>query len=119
MAWLEDKGLLETLGSELDPRVIESLTFQLDDPYSSINKVTSPVSRYFMAYRTETSGQYWTTQDYGALKVVEEQGKIAEMLPNLRMGCYMTGGYLVEAKLRGIEAYVYFYLPADAAPSYL
>ncbi len=119
MAWLEDKGLLETLGSELDPRVIESLTFQLDDPYSSINKVTSPVSRYFMAYRTETSGQHWTTQDYGALKVVEEQGKIAEMLPNLRMGCYMTGGYLVEAKLRGIEAYVYFYLPADAAPSYL
>ena len=43
----------------------------------------------------------------------------SEILPNLRMGCYMTGGYLVEAKLRGIEAYVYFYLPADAAPSYL
>ena len=41
--------------------------------------MTSPVSRYFMAYRTETSGQYWTTQDYGALKVVEEQGKIAEI----------------------------------------
>ncbi len=59
------------------------------------------------------AGQYWITQDYGALKVVDEQGKIAECVPNLRMGCYMTGGYLVQAKLRGIEAYVYFYLPAD------
>lgn len=119
MAWLEGKGLVDALGGQLDPKVIESLTFQLDDPYASINKVTQPVSRYFMAYRTETAGQYWITQDYGALKVVEEQSKIAEIVPNLRMGCYMTGGYLVQAKLRGIEAYVYFYLPAELAPTYL
>lgn len=119
MQWLEGHDVLDALGAELDSRVIERLTFQLDDPYSSINKVTQPVSRYFMAYRTQTSGQYWVTQDYGSLKVVEEQGKIAEVLPNLRLGCYMTGGYLVEAKLRGIEAYVYFYLPAELAPSYL
>lgn len=119
MAWLEGKGLIEALGGELNSKVIEQLTFQLDDPYASINKVTQPVSRYFMAYRTETAGSYWITQDYGALKVVEEQEKIAEIVPNLRMGCYMTGGYLVQAKLRGIEAYVYFYLPAELAPSYL
>lgn len=119
MAWLESKGLIDALGGQLDARVIESLTFQLDDPYASINKVTQPVSRYFMAYRSETAGQYWITQDYGALKVVDEQSKIAEVVPNLRMGCYMTGGYLVQAKLRGIEAYVYFYLPAELAPSYL
>lgn len=119
MAWFEGKGLVDALGSTLDPMVIEQLTFQLDDPYASVNKVTSPVSRYFMAYRTEMAGSYWITQDYGALKVVEEQGKIAQIMPNLRMGCYMTGGYLVQAKLRGIEAYVYFYLPAELAPSYL
>ena len=119
MAWLESKGLIDALGGQLDARVIESLTFQLDDPYASINKVTQPVSRYFMAYRSETAGQYWITQDYGALKVVDEQSKIAEVVPNLRMGCYMTGGYLVQAKLRGIEAYVYFYMPAELAPSYL
>lgn len=119
MAWLEGKGLVEALGTALDSRVIEQLTFQLDDPYASINKVTQPVSRYFMAYRSSTAGQYWITQDFGALKVVDEQDKIADIVPNLRTGCYMTGGYLVQAKLRGIEAYVYFYLPAEFAPSYL
>lgn len=119
MAWLEGKGFVEALGTALDSRVIEQLTFQLDDPYASINKVTQPVSRYFMAYRSSTAGQYWITQDFGALKVVDEQDKIADIVPNLRTGCYMTGGYLVQAKLRGIEAYVYFYLPAELAPSYL
>ena len=116
MSWLEGKGLLDALGGELNPRIIEKLTFQRDDPYSSINEVTSPVSRYFMAYRTEVSGSYWITQDYGSLNVIEDQGEIAEILPNLRMGCYMTGGYFVEAKLSGIEAYVYFYLPDELAP---
>ena len=62
------------------------------------------------------SGSYWITQDYGSLNVIEDQGEIAEILPNLRMGCYMTGGYFVEAKLSGIEAYVYFYLPDELAP---
>ncbi len=120
MAWLSAHGVIDQLGgTTLDSRIIEQLTFQLDDPYASINKVTQPVSRYFMAYRSETAGQFWITQDYGALKVVEDQAKIAEVLPNLRTGCYMTGGYLVQAKLRGIDAYVYFYLPAELAPSYL
>ena len=119
MAWLRSHGVVDALGGQLDSRVIEQLTFQLDDPYASINKVTQPVSRYFMAYRGEVAGQYWITQDYGSLKVVDDQAKIAEVVPNLRTGCYMTGGYLVQAKLRGIEAYVYFYLPADLAPSFL
>ncbi len=119
MAWLEAHGVIDALGGQLDSRVIEQLTFQLDDPYVSINKVTQPVGRYFMAYRSETAGQFWITQDYGSLKVVEDQAKIAETLPNLRTGCYMTGGYFVQAKLRGLEAYVYFYLPAELAPSYL
>ncbi len=118
-AWLEEHGVMAQLGEQLDARVIEQLTFQLDDPYASINKVTQPVSRYFMAYRSETAGQFWITQDYGALKVVDDQARISEVLPNLRTGCYMTGGYLVQAKLRGLESYVYFYLPADLAPSYL
>jgi ABC-2 type transport system permease protein len=119
MSWLKDHDVVDSLSGELDSRVIEQLTFQLDDPYASINKVTQPISRYFMAYRSETSGLFWITQDYGSLKVVEDQAKIAEVLPNLRTGCYMTGGYLVQAKLRGLESYVYFYLPADLAPSYL
>lgn len=119
MAWLAEKGYIDALGGELDPKVIEELTFQLDDPYASINKVTQPVSRYFMAYRSETAGQYWITQDYGALKTMDSQAEIAEVVPNLRMGCYMTGGYLVQAKLRGIEAYVYFYLPFELAPETL
>ena len=119
MAWLEENGYLDALGGELDPLVIESLTLQLDDPYASINEVTAPVSRYFMAYRTETSSSFWVTQDYGSLTVIDDSATIAALVPELRTGCYMTGGYLVEAKLRGIEAYVYFYLPADAAAAYL
>ncbi len=117
MAWLEGHGYCDALDMEIDAAIIESLTFQLDDPYSSINKVTSPVSRYFMGYRSETAAQFWITQDYGALTVVEDSAKIAEILPSLRLGCFMSGGYLVQAKLSGIEAYVYFYLPADSAPS--
>jgi hypothetical protein len=31
----------------------------------------------------------------------------------------MGGGYLVQAKLRGIDAWVYYYLPAGDAPSFL
>ncbi len=117
MAWLNEHGVIDALGAELDARVIEQLTLQLDDPYASINKVTSPVSRYFMAYRSETAGLFWITQDYGALKTIDDQTKIAEIVPNLRAGCYMTGGYLVQAKLRGIEAYVYLYLPSELAPA--
>lgn len=119
MSWLERRGVVDALGGQLDARVVEQLTFQLDDPYASINKVTQPISRYFMAYRTQTAGQFWITQDYGSLKVIEDQSKIAEVLPNLRTGCYMTGGYLVQAKLRGLDSYVYFYLPAELAPSFL
>ena len=118
MAWLEANGYTDALGT-LDASVIESLTFQLDDPYASINDVTSPVSRYFMGYRSDTSGSFWVTQDYGELTTTDDAAEIAEVLPDLRLGCYMSGGYLVEAKLRGIEAYVYFYLPADSLPSYI
>lgn len=32
------------------------------------------------------------------------------------MGYGMDGGYLVQLKLRGLEAYVYCYLPAELAP---
>jgi ABC-2 type transport system permease protein len=119
LAWLDEKGILSQIDTELDPAIFESLTFQLDDPYASINKVTSPVSRYFMGYRTETSGSFWVTQDYGALKTVTDSASIAATLPSLRLGCFMSGGYLVEGKLRGIDAYVYFYLPAELAPDFL
>ncbi len=119
MAWLEEHGVIDELGSELDPAIIESLTLQVDDPYASINEVTSPVSRYFMAYRAEVSGNFWITQDYGSKNTISNQEQIAQILPNLRTGCYMTGGYLVQAKLRGIEAYVYLYLPAELAPDFL
>ena len=120
VAWLEEYGYLESLGGgELDPLIIESLTLQLDDPYASINEVTSPVSRYFMGYRTEIASSFWITQDYGSLVEITDQATIAELMGELRLGCYMDGGYLVEAKLRGIDAYVYFYLPAEAAEGYV
>lgn len=120
MAWLQAHGVMAQLnGGELDARVIENLVFQADDPYASVNAVTSPQARYFMGYRRENAGAFWVTQDFGAQKTVSETDKIAQVLPNLRLGAAMDGGYLVQAKLRGIDAYVYFYLPAELAPDYL
>ena len=119
LAWLKDHDLVDADQEAIDSTVIEELTIQYDDPYSSINEVTSPSSRYFMAYRTSVAGKFWTTQDYGAPIVITDREYIADIASCLRVGCYMTGGYLVQAKLQGIEAYVYFYLPADLAPDYL
>lgn len=117
MAWLTQSGVLAQIGGgTLDPRIVESITFQSDDPYASVNKVTSPQARYFMGYRRENAGAFWVTQDFGAMKTVSEQDKIAQVLPNLKLGYGMDGGYLAQVKLRGIEAYVYCYLPADLAP---
>ena len=117
MAWLEDHGVLAQIGDgEIDPRVIESMTFEADDPYASVNAVTSPQARYFMGYRKENAGSFWVTQDFGAQKTVSDQQDIAKIVPNLRMGYGMDGGYLVQLKLRGLEAYVYCYLPAELAP---
>ena len=116
LSWMREAGYLDKLGGQVDPRAIEKLTFQLDDPYASINKVTQPVARFFMGYRSEVADQYWVTQDFGALKSYTDQERIAEILPSLRLGSYMTGGYLVQAKLRGLESYVYFYLPAEFVP---
>ncbi len=119
LEWIDDHGTLDELEDSAGAEVIESLTLQVDDPYASINEVTSPVSRYFMAYRTEESGNFWITQDYGSVMVIDSQEEIEELLPNLRTGCYMTGGYLVQAKLRGIDAYVYLYLPTELVPDFL
>lgn len=116
VAWLEEAGVLDQLAESVDPRAIEKLTFQLDDPYASINKVTQPQSRFFMGYRSGEADQYWVTQDYGALKTYTDQASIEAVLPKLRLGYFMDGGYLVEAKLRGIDSYVYFYLPAADVP---
>ena len=116
LAWMQQAGYIDQLGEEPDARAIEKLTFQLDDPYASINKVTQPVARFFMGYRSEVADQYWITQDFGALKSYTDQAHISEILPSLRLGTYMTGGYLVQAKLRGIDSYVYFYLPAEFVP---
>ena len=117
MAWLEDHGVMAQIGDgEIDPRVIESMTFEADDPYASVNAVTSPQARYFMGYRKENAGSFWVTQDFGAQKTVSDQEDIAKIVPNLRMGYGMDGGYLVQLKLRGLEAYVYCYLPAELAP---
>ncbi len=117
MAWLAEHGVMGQIGDgQIDPRVIESMTFEADDPYASVNAVTSPQARYFMGYRKENAGSFWVTQDFGAQKTVSDQESIAQIVPNLRLGCDMDGGYLVQLKLRGIEAYVYCYLPASLAP---
>ena len=119
LSWLESHGYVDASASPIDPSIVEELTIQRDDPYSSINEVTSPQSRYFMAYRTSVAGKFWITQDFGAPTVITDEGRIADIAGRLRAGCYMTGGYLVQAKLHGIESYVYFYLPEELAPDYL
>jgi ABC-2 type transport system permease protein len=110
--------------SGIDPALIEEMTFMPDNPYASVvarqsGGAPAPTSRFFIASRSDVPGRFWAVSDFGSLKSISDSGKIAQIAPNLRTACFMTGGYFVQAKLRGIEAYVYYYLPEHQAPAFV
>jgi ABC-2 type transport system permease protein len=79
----------------------------------------APTSRFFMTYRSEVPGSFWAAPDFGVPATTRDATEIAELAPRLRTACFMGGGYLVQAKLRGAEVWVHYYLPADDAPPFM
>lgn len=119
LAWLKANGLASYVSTP-DTSIVESLSFQSFDPYTGINEVTIPQSAYFMAYRSDNADSFVIQRDFGTNLTISDAEKIAEVMPLVRNSYFMDGGgYLVAAKLAGIEKYTYFFLPADLAPEWL
>jgi ABC-2 type transport system permease protein len=119
LAWFENNELSRQLGTGVDPALIEQLRWLPDNPYASVASAAMPQSRCFMAYRSAEDGRFWTSADFGSIPVLADAVQIAHVAPKLRTSCFMGGGYLVEAKLRGIDAWVYYYLPTQDAPAFM
>lgn len=113
VAWLRANGYGDVLEG-LDAADVESLTLVQDDPFSEDGGAASPTSRYFMGYRGE-EGEFWFDTGSAEPTVIEDPSRIERIVPELRLGCFMDGGCLVQAKLSGSDACVYYYLPAEAA----
>lgn len=119
LAWIEANGLTKYLTSA-DSSVIESLTFQRYDPYAGMNAVKSPSSVLFKGYRMANNSHYIVTQDFGTKYSTTDSGELSQIEPLLRNTYFMnTGGYLVCAKLGGVNAYAYFFLPDTDVPEWL
>jgi ABC-2 type transport system permease protein len=122
--WLVDAGMLAVKPGGVDPALIEEMTFMPDDPYASVvarqgGGMPAPASRFFIASRSSVPGRFWAVSDFGSLKATADADRITQLAPRLRTACFMGGGYFVQAKLRGIEAYVYYYLPESEAPAFV
>jgi ABC-2 type transport system permease protein len=120
-AWFEDNGLESFLARGIDATIIEQLSWLEDNPYASVvnSAAVVPTSRFFMGYRSEVPGRFYAAPDFGLPSTTHDSLRIAEAVPHLRSACFMGGGYLVEAKLRGVDVWVYYYLPAENAPSFM
>ncbi|MDR2109254.1 MAG: hypothetical protein LBP28_07345 [Coriobacteriales bacterium] len=119
LRWLEENGLSQHVGTGVSPPLIEQLRWLPDDPYASIVSTARPQSRFFMAYRSAAAGRFWAAPDFGTVPATTDATQIAAAAPKLRTACFMAGGYLVEAKLKGIDAWVYYYLPSKDAPAFI
>jgi ABC-2 type transport system permease protein len=120
-AWFEDNGLGVYLSRGVDPTLIEELSWLVDDPYASVvnSAATVPTSRFFIGYRSEVPGRFWAAPDFDIPNATRDSAEIAALAPRLRTACFMGGGYLVQAKLRGVDVWVYYYLPADEIPAFM
>lgn len=117
LAFLDQNGLRNLL--DFDGK-IESITLQKYDPYGGINRRKAPLSSYFMAYRTNSPDSYLIEEDFGINLSITDRDKIAALMPLLQNAYFMNdGGYLAAVKLADKDAYVYKYLPAALAPSYI
>jgi ABC-2 type transport system permease protein len=120
-AWFEANGLGSYLSEGVDPLLIEELAWLEDNPYASVVNAAAalPTSRFFIGYRSEQPERFWAAPDFGVPATTRDSTEIARAAPQLRTACFMGGGYLVQAKLRGVDVWVYYYLPTDEAPEFM
>jgi ABC-2 type transport system permease protein len=117
LAFLNENGLRNLLDFN---GKIESIRLQKYDPYEGINRRTTPLSSFFMAYRTDSPDSFMVEEDFGTDPPITDQDKIAQLMSCLQNDYFMNdGGYLAAVKLAGEDVYVYKYLPAAQAPSYI
>jgi ABC-2 type transport system permease protein len=121
LAWFRANGLGDYLSDGVNPALIEELSWLGDDPYSSVVNSATPAltSRFFIGYRSEFSNRFWASPDFGNVMSTSDSQQIAAVAKKLRTACFMSGGYLVQAKLQGIDAWVYYYLPVADAPEFM
>jgi ABC-2 type transport system permease protein len=118
LAWIQANGLSGYVTA--NPSVIESLTFQRYDPYAGMNAVKSPSSVLFKGYRMANDSHYIVMQDFGTKYSTKDADELSQIVPLLRNTYFMnTGGYLVCAKLGGVNEYSYFFLPDSDVPEWL
>ena len=119
LEWLAENDLASYVEGS-GAKVLESLTFQRFDPYGGMNAVTSPTSMVFKGYRTTNASHFVATQDFGTRFELTDADSIDEIAGLLRNTYFLDeSGYLVCAKLGGIEEYAYFYLPDSSVPDWL
>ncbi len=115
--WLERNQLLGLLSDNVQ---IESITLQKFDPYIGINDMKYPFGMYFMSYRAETLDEFLIQKDFGTKYTITDEDKLAQLLPGLRNGYFMSeGGYLAAVKTVGMDGYIYLFLPAEDIPDFV
>lgn len=117
LQWLDDKDLLRHFEFEGE---IESITLQAYDPYEGINKRSSPMSNYYMAYKGSEDDGFLVQSDFGRKRPVMDPERIEEYVSLLQNGYFMNDkGYFVAVKIAGREGAVYKYLPEELVPDSL
>lgn len=118
LAWIDANGLSDYLS--VDSSVIEQLAFQRYDPHAPNSPDLDVLSIVFKGYRDVNPSSFVITQEWGSLYTTTDRAEIDEIAPLLRNTCAVDrGGYLVRAKLAGVQGYSYFYLPASDASTRL
>lgn len=117
LEWLENNQLLSLVEGDVE---IESITLQKFDPYIGINGMKYPTSMYFMSYRAYSLDEFLIQKDFGAKNTITDASKINQILPGLRNGYFMSdGGYLAAVKTKGMDGYIYMFLPAKYVPGFV
>lgn len=103
-----------------DPQSVESVTLQKFDPYSGMNKLSSPLSLFFSEYRSDSGNEFLTGSDFGTRPEINDKDQISQLMAASVSSAYMDdGGCLIAVKLAGSADYIYRYIPLDREPDFI
>ncbi len=113
IAWLEQYELYDLVDADVE---IESITLQEFDPYIGMDGLSDPFGVYFMSYRADSLDDFMIQKDFGKKNTITDAERIAQIVPGLRNGYFMSGGgYLAAVKVAGTDGYIYMFLPEEYA----
>lgn len=115
LAWLNDRKIYIQPQGE-----VESITLQKFNPYESINKLSYPMSMYFMSYRGDTLDNFLIAKDFGKKYTITGSEELSQLSSHLRNTWFMEeGGYLAAVKMSGAEGYSYMFIPQEEVPDFV